>query len=144
METTESNAVMPMTTPNTVRNERILFSRRVVRAIWAFSRICILMRTLPALDLLAQRFNGLQTRRLPCRIDAEEHTHRRRNQFGGEDCGKGYGHRNSRGRYCQEGNHIRQGNADDPANGGEDGCLDQELQHDVAAASTQCFADSDF
>jgi len=37
MEATEIRAVIPMTTPMTVKKERSLFSRRVVKAIRAFS-----------------------------------------------------------------------------------------------------------
>src|SRR5438309_12043162 len=51
METTERRAVMPMTTPRTVRKERILFSRRVVRAIRAFSPMFMRMVTSMALTI---------------------------------------------------------------------------------------------
>src|SRR4030088_1254532 len=37
MDDTVMSAVIPMTTPNTVRNDRILFSRSVSSAIFAFS-----------------------------------------------------------------------------------------------------------
>src|SRR5215471_8949306 len=43
--TTESSAVMPMTTPSTVRKDRILFSRSVVSAICAFSPRCMCIAT---------------------------------------------------------------------------------------------------
>src|SRR6266851_5418585 len=61
METTESKAVIPMTTPSTVRNERILFSRSVLTAICAFS--LRFMRNVDfsiGLSFLAQRFDRRQ------------------------------------------------------------------------------------
>src|SRR5580704_12003017 len=103
METTESRAVMPMTTPSTVRNERILFSRRVLSAILAFSPMVMLMG---ASDLLPQSFDRLQTGRFSRGIDAEEKANRGGNNFGAKNRGKRHRHGNGSGGGGQQGDGV--------------------------------------
>src|ERR1700688_5045285 len=98
MEETVISAVIPMTTPSTVRNERSLFSRSVSRAIFAFSPSAIRMNSrsfysagCPSKlrvnkhsphsysDFLPQRFDRTQVRGLACRIQSEENAHGGRN-----------------------------------------------------------------
>src|SRR5580692_6719111 len=113
--TTDSSAVIPITTPSTVKNDRILFSFSVVSAIRAFSpraiRILLLSTAEPALNLHPQRFDRLQHRRLPRRIHAKENPHGRRDQLRDDNRCYRHMHGNRRRRQRQPANRIRQKDA---------------------------------
>src|SRR4029450_8310186 len=69
--------VMPMTTPRTVRPERILFVRTVSNAMTTTS-FSSPTRMVRGVLLTAQRLDGIKPRRTVRRIEAEEESHQRR------------------------------------------------------------------
>src|SRR6516162_6717088 len=145
METTESKAVMPMTTPRTVRKERVLFSRRVVRAIWTFSpRLICFANFTGLLELLAQCFDRGQTGGFPGGIDAEENADGGGNDFRDENGDHRDVHGDGGCGAGEIGDSVGHDHADDAADCGHDGRLDQKLQKDVAVARAERLADTDF
>src|SRR5580704_18135005 len=77
-EETVMSAVTPITTPSTVRRERILFSRRLLRAIRAFSPRGIPMVSFPSLlAFLAHGFDGVELRGLLRGINSKKQSDQR-------------------------------------------------------------------
>src|SRR5712671_5522205 len=85
MDETVMSAVIPMTTPSTVRKDRTLFSRSVSSAIFEFSPNDILMVRRFASDFLSQCLDWIQVCGLVRGIQSKKHAHRRRNRQGNDD-----------------------------------------------------------
>src|SRR3954465_515709 len=72
--------VMPMTTPSTVRPERILLTRTVSNAMTTTSFRSPTRMVRGAL-FTAQRLNGIESCGAVCGIESEEQSHQRRDPY---------------------------------------------------------------
>src|ERR1700745_947925 len=108
METTESKAVIPMTTPSTVRNERIFFSRSVLMAICAFS--LRFMRNADfsiGLSFLAQRFDRRQAGGFLCGVNSKKDADHGGNHLRDHDRSERDVHRHGGRGPGESGNSVR-------------------------------------
>src|SRR5512146_2667163 len=144
-EKTSTSTTTATTTPKTVRNERILCSRRVVSAIRAFSpslkcRLIVSIRS--CLRLKSERFDWVQFRRAPGRINAKEEAHRGRNQDRGKHRRHGNRHRHRGCVFDENCKAPGNENADSAAHSRHHRTFHQELPQNIAAARAETLADA--
>src|ERR1039457_5655007 len=96
MAATKIMAATPITTPSTVRKERVLCSRTVCSAIRAFTPHCkCFMKTVLILE--SQSFDRIELGGFSSWIHAEEHADRHGNSNRQDDRRDGHSHRYRRG-----------------------------------------------
>src|SRR2546426_9660074 len=137
-EVIPTTAMIPMTTPRMVRDERSLFAFRVARAIRKFST-----RARRADLLIAQRLDGIQPRRAVGRVDSEDQPHHEDHHQRQDDRPgiHGGGKRGGHSHHLGEG--PSQNNPHDPPKSRQGDRLDQELPEDVFPFGPQRLPDPD-
>src|SRR5918996_205152 len=144
-------AVTPMTIPRIVRNERSLWATSVSMAMRALSRICVspwLSRSrvrseVPESSLMSEGHDRIEPRGLGRGVDPEHDADQRRHPDPQRDRPplERVGERRDLGDQDRDPEPER--HSGQPAEGGEDDGLGQELAHDVRSARPDRLADAD-
>src|SRR5262245_36875294 len=129
-DATPTMITAPMNTPRMVRNERNFRSHSVAIASLAFS-MKVEVRNISA-SLRPQRFDGVETRRLLCRLQAEEDANGAADDERQERRPDRERRRQRRERAQHPRDEVGDGDADRPTRARQHHGLDQELELDVA------------